>query len=170
MSKKKSDVKQESILLDDVLDNVNIKDIDPEGIDGEEIKQEPQGDALDEDSDEDDGVEHDESIQDSNDTIDTKTSSAYFKELYVVPDNQRVTSEIMSIYEFSEVIGIRTTQISEGNTVFTDVKNITDHREMALKELFDRKCPLKIRRKIGNRVEIWSCNEMSVPGDYRKNT
>ena len=80
----------------------------------------------------------------------------------------RLTSDIMTMFEFSEVIGIRTLQIEKGSPVFTDVTDIHIPYDMAIKELFDRKCPLKIIRKTGRfEQETWSCNSMGFPFDVR---
>jgi DNA-directed RNA polymerase subunit K/omega len=131
----------------------SIKDvIDDEKLDDDiEIEE-------DNDIEEDSGVEE-EPIEPS--------SSDYFKMISIVPIQERVTSDIMSYYEFSEVIGIRTTHIENGSTVYTKVDNSYSPRQMALKELFDRKCPLKVRRQVGKKIEIWKCSELAIPAQFR---
>jgi DNA-directed RNA polymerase I, II, and III subunit RPABC2 len=92
----------------------------------------------------------------------------YHREIRVVPDNMRITSDIMTLFEFSEVIGIRTSQIEKGSHVFTDVTLLHTPYEMAIKELFDRKSPLKIIRRISIlEQEEWKCNDMGFPFDIR---
>ena len=72
------------------------------------------------------------------------------------------------MFEFSEIIGIRTQQIEKGSPVFTDVSELHTPYDMAIKELFDRQCPLKIIRKTGPfEQEEYSCNEMGFPADVR---
>lgn len=94
--------------------------------------------------------------------------SKYHRTITVVPSNMRITSDIMTMYEFSEVIGIRTLQIEKGSPVFTDVSELHTPYDMAIKELFDRKCPLKIIRKTGRfEQEEYRCNEMGFPADIR---
>ena len=96
------------------------------------------------------------------------SSSSYYRKIAVVPDEKRITSNIMTIFEYSEVIGIRTLQIENGSTVFTTTDSLVEPRDMAIKELFDRKSPLKIIRKLSKFVqEEWSCNEMGFPSDLR---
>lgn len=85
--------------------------------------------------------------------------------IYIVPPNQRITSEKLSDYEIAELINIRATNISKGGRIFTDISGLTDPIEMAKKELIDRKCPLYIKRQLGYvddilYIEKWSPNEM----------
>ena len=94
--------------------------------------------------------------------------SKYFRDIKVVSRGMRKTSEIMSLFEFSEVIGTRISQIENGAPVYTDVTGLRDVKDMAMKELFDRKCPLKIIRRTGKfSQEVWSANEMGYPADVR---
>lgn len=94
--------------------------------------------------------------------------SNYYRTITVVPDNMRLTSDIMTMFEFSEVVGIRTLQIEKGSPVFTDVSELHAPYDMAIKELFDRKCPLKVIRKTGPfEQEEYKCNEMGFPADVR---
>jgi DNA-directed RNA polymerase subunit K/omega len=65
-------------------------------------------------------------------------------------------------------VGIRAGQIEAGCEIFTNVEGLTTARDMAIKEIFDKKCPLKITRKISkNKQEEWRCNEMAIPVDFR---
>lgn len=79
----------------------------------------------------------------------------------------RVTSECMTRFEYTEIISQRAKQIENGGPCFTDTDGISDPIEMAKKELCDKKCPLNIIRPITNFVaEKWSVNEMAIPADY----
>ena len=83
---------------------------------------------------------------------------------YIVQSDDKITSDILTIYELVELISIRGTQIANGSYVFTDVTNISDPIEMAKKEIMDNKCPLYIKRFIGlDRYELWCPNVMSKP-------
>lgn len=87
---------------------------------------------------------------------------------YIIPDEQRTTSQIMTLEEFTEAIGIRATQIEQGAPVFTDVAGYSDPIKMARKELLDGRSPLKLVREMRQKenerwVEIWKVNEMNVP-------
>lgn len=87
--------------------------------------------------------------------------------VYIVPSNERITSEKLSEYEIAEIINVRAVNISNGGVIYTDIKNLSDPIEMAKKELIDRKCPLYVKRQIGTNekgvifIEKWSPNEMS---------
>lgn len=83
--------------------------------------------------------------------------------IYVAPEN-RTTSEIMTRFEYAYVIATRARQFELGGEPFTDVDNITDYKEMAIKEVADKKCPLDIVRKIFDKTaERWHVNEMGIP-------
>lgn len=87
---------------------------------------------------------------------------------YIIPDEQRMTSQIMTLEEFTEAVGIRATQIERGAPVFTDVSGYSDPIEMAKKEIFDGRCPLKLVREMkqlenARWVEVWKINDMTIP-------
>jgi len=83
------------------------------------------------------------------------------KEIFFLRPEQRITSEIITKYELCRVISIRAKQIEKDNIIFTDVSGITDPIKMAEKEIYDRKCPLSIIRKLNNNTaEKWDVNEM----------
>ena len=86
-------------------------------------------------------------------------------EIKVVNPNKRVTSNIMTEAELTQIICIRMKQIQEGSRVFTDVEGLTTTRERAIKELKDKKCPLMLERKVGSgtAVEYWDVNMMGNP-------
>ena len=93
----------------------------------------------------------------------------YYRTVVIVPDEERITSDIMTMFELSEIIGLRAQQIAMKETVFTNVDNLTNTRDMAIKELIDRKCPLSIVRIVKKGIkqmkEIWACNDMGFPID-----
>jgi DNA-directed RNA polymerase subunit K/omega len=83
---------------------------------------------------------------------------------YILKSDECITSNILTIYEIVELIGIRSTQIAQGSPVFTDIKNITNSTEMAKKEIMDNRCPLYIKRHIGlDKYELWDPNVMIKP-------
>jgi DNA-directed RNA polymerase I, II, and III subunit RPABC2 len=75
---------------------------------------------------------------------------------------ERITSEYMTLYEYAMVIGNRATHISQGAPIFVDITGLTEARDIAIKEIREKKCPLSISRRIGNKIEIWEVNEMSI--------
>ena len=85
--------------------------------------------------------------------------------IHIVNPKDRITSNIMTLYERTEIVSIRAAQIQNGAKIYTDVKNLSDPIKMAEKEIDDRKCPLMIRRQINDfEAEDWEVNEM---GYYR---
>lgn len=83
---------------------------------------------------------------------------------YIIKSDDRITSNILTIYEITELIGIRATQISQGSPIFTDIKNISNPIKMAEKELIDNRCPLYVKRYIGlDKYELWDPNTMIKP-------
>lgn len=82
--------------------------------------------------------------------------------VYLTPENRK-TSEIMTRFEYTEIISQRAKQIENGGPCYTDVDDLTDPIDMAEKEVRDKKCPLDIIRMISaNVAELWHANEMGV--------
>jgi DNA-directed RNA polymerase subunit K/omega len=86
----------------------------------------------------------------------------------VVPENERVTSNIMTGYEYCEAVGLRSKQIQQGSTVFVDKEEMETATMLAIKEITQRKSPNTVVRDVGcNRIEIFNVNEMGFPTDQR---
>lgn len=83
---------------------------------------------------------------------------------FITKNDDKITSNILTIYEITELIGIRATQISNGAPVFTDIEYLNDPIEMAKKEIINNKCPLYVKRYIGlDKYELWDPNTMIKP-------
>ena len=83
---------------------------------------------------------------------------------FITKNDDKITSNILTIYEITELIGIRATQISKGAPVFTDIEYLNDPIEMAKKEIINNKCPLYVKRYIGlDKYELWDPNTMIKP-------
>lgn len=160
MSKKNTEKKQDD---KDVIDTGLISDDNEESEDESDIADE--GDEGDEGDDECDIISYDENAVVDDDPVDEQDkyfSSDYFVEVKIIPDDERYTSDFMTLYEFTSVLGIRTQQISKDGQSYIESNDMTP-KETAIKELYEKKCPLKIRRVVGDRVEIWGCNELTIP-------
>lgn len=117
-----------------------------------------------ENENEDDEEYNDHSYIEDNINMNDIENEGDLKHEIIVKSENRITSSMLSIYEFIELISVRASQISNGSYVFTDVTGYSDPIEMAKKELIDNKCPLYVKRGIGmNRYELWSPNVMSKP-------
>ena len=84
-----------------------------------------------------------------------------------VSPEKRITSNVMSKYEITECISIRSTQIAQYNNCLVDVSDLSDPILMAKRELMMRMCPLLLRRYVGTRdnfeyYEYWNPNEMTL--------
>jgi DNA-directed RNA polymerase subunit K/omega len=88
--------------------------------------------------------------------------------MYIIPDDERISSHIMTLDEMTEAVGSRASEIEKGSPVFTDVEGFTCPIKQAKKELLDRRSPYKLMRimrqdKEGKYVEFWDVNEMTLP-------
>lgn len=84
---------------------------------------------------------------------------------YVLPED-RITSEVMTKFEYCEVISIRAKQIENGGQPFTSVGELTDPIDIAKKEIADKECRLDIIRGITDVLfERWHVNELAIPYD-----
>jgi DNA-directed RNA polymerase subunit K/omega len=85
------------------------------------------------------------------------------KELIIVPDQYRKTSEVLSKCEFTDVVSNRAKQIEDGSPIFVDIGDEDDPIVMAEMETRMKKCPLSILRMISNNIaEVWAVNDMIV--------
>jgi hypothetical protein len=89
--------------------------------------------------------------------------------VFVVPLGERVTDNRLQKAEAAAVLAIRAAQIAKHATHFA--KGVTSHdpAEIAYQELYQRRCPLTLRRKTGVLpdgtlvIEKWSAREMTLP-------
>lgn len=137
-----------------------------------EATQEATDDETDElefDADEDEFFD-DSNFKDFNEKIQfrvfdpEKYETELHKEIIIVPNNYRKTSEVITKFEFTDVVSNRAKQIENGSPVFVDIKDETDPISMAELEIRMKRCPISIRRLISNNIaEIWDVNEMMIP-------
>lgn len=124
----------------------------------DECEEEEECEEYEEENEENEEEEEneDEEIITYNETIDNDSVVQI-----IVKEENKLTSESLSKFEIMNLIGVRATQISNGSSVFVDVSDLTDPVEMAKKEILNNKCPLLIKRFVGNnKYEIWNPNEM----------
>ena len=142
-------------------------------------KPEPQKPSNDDDDDDVDELEFDgdedeffdeKNFKDFNPQIQfrvfdpEKYVNEIHKEIVVVPNQYRKTSEVITKYEYTDVISNRAKQIENGSPIFTDIKDESDPIKMAEMEIRMKRCPLSIRRLISSNIcEIWDVNDMIIP-------
>lgn len=86
------------------------------------------------------------------------------REIVIMHPDNRKTSEIMTMYEYTNIISQRAEQVNNGGICFTETEGVSDPIEMARKELHDKKCPLDVLRHITENIyEKWSANELTIP-------
>lgn len=155
----------ENANIDEDQGDLNIKDIlditkenDNESVIDEDLN----GD--DENREDENFVEQDLSMLDN--TVDDLSKN--FINVKIISDNKRITSNILTSYEYASILGIRSVQIEQNpQIVFVEIGDLRDPVLIAKKEIWSRKCPLKIIRKLNeSNQEHWSPNEMILPVDY----
>jgi DNA-directed RNA polymerase I, II, and III subunit RPABC2 len=158
-SNKKKPIKNKPVEVDDSYDKDELKD---------EIESK---DDIDDLSETEEYVEVAEEST-NNKLLNKQYTGFKFKPIihktvtYLHPDN-RITSNVMTKFDYTEITGIRARQIEKNGVCYTDVSNITDPLDKAKKEIKDKKCPLSIIRTIVPDMlyEKWHVNEMSLPHD-----
>ncbi len=156
----------------DDMDDIDV-DLDVEETEEPEVETAPRP-KMEPDMEEDDDIdmEEDDDMDDDPDAervVKKKHMHMYHQqqestEVKIVKPSDRITSECMTIYEYSIVVGTRATHISEGAVLYTDPDGLFDPRDIAKKEINENMCPLSIMRKISpTLVELWEVNEMVKP-------
>ena len=78
--------------------------------------------------------------------------------------NDKITSPLMTKFEYTRLIGIRAMQISMNAPVIVDTENMIDPINIAKKEIQEKKVPLIIKRKLPNGTfEHWNIRDMIIP-------
>ena len=78
----------------------------------------------------------------------------------------KITNNILTEYEYSKCIGLRASQIEKGGKIFTNYDNLSNPIDIAVKEFKEKKTPLVLVRHIRNEddkkiVEKWDLSKMS---------
>ena len=86
----------------------------------------------------------------------------------IVPEDERITTNMMTKFEFTNLVGTRAQQIDKSGIYYADLKNQNmghlNALDVAILELQQKKCPLLIKRHIDNKhIEIFNPNEMIIP-------
>jgi DNA-directed RNA polymerase I, II, and III subunit RPABC2 len=152
--------KNKSDLDNDDNENDYLNDEEPDEPDDPDIQDDDYDNYdLNDDDDELDDLATNNKITFIDNELDNES-----KIQFIIKSDDKITSNILTIYEMTELIGIRATQISQGAPVFVDIEYISDPIEMAKKEIINNKCPLYIKRYIGlDRYELWDPNIMIKP-------
>jgi hypothetical protein len=96
-----------------------------------------------------------------------------YRIIRIIADEDRITSDIIQLPEYTEAIGQRASAIEQGSPVLTDVSGLSSPIDQAKKEFFDRHSPLILQRIIKKTpeyyvVERWQIRSMIFPVVNRK--
>ena len=96
----------------------------------------------------------------------------FMRKIVIAPDRRR-TSNVLSKFEMTEIISVRSAQIASDGICMVNTADLDDSVKMAKRELMLRKCPLMYERGVGDGVdadgteieyvEHWDPNEMQFP-------
>jgi DNA-directed RNA polymerase subunit K/omega len=73
-----------------------------------------------------------------------------YRQLYNYNDYQ--TTNFLTKYEYTRILGMRAQEIAKGSQVYVDVGDIKDPIQMAEKEIREGKCPYIIERPIPGKI------------------
>jgi DNA-directed RNA polymerases I, II, and III subunit RPABC2 len=152
----------------------DFEDFDDEGeeleYEEDEAEREDEEDALDDTEegeeevlDEVEAVEEPKAAETLEDIFEGQSGIIYEEYMKV-----NITSKRMTHYEMEELIGIRAKMIEDGDKVYTDITGLKDPIKMAERELYARRCPIKLKREIDQKgnvvyIEVWNVREMDLP-------
>lgn len=145
----------------------DIEDIEEDIEDIEDLDADDINDDNDANDDVNDDEENDEPTEEEMDRSkyinDMLSADMDSSEITVVKPENRITSDYMTLYEHSKIIGTRAQHIANGAPIYTDITGLNNPLDIAKKELEERKCPLSIVRRISkDKIEIWSANELHI--------
>ena len=65
---------------------------------------------------------------------DIRLTDDHHSTMFIIPDDERISSHIMTLDEMTEAVGSRASEIEKGSPVFTDVEGFTCPIKQAKKE------------------------------------
>lgn len=170
-----------SAIFEEVKDD---EDNESQGINknnSESESEDDEGNEEDEDNEENEGNEEDgeeeegrrEIVNINEKIVDdaklTKMRHEFNGKLRIVKPEDRQTSSYITKFELASVIGIRAQHIDSGAPPFVEFADLVKIEDIALREIYQKKCPLSVIRRVGNKYEIWSVNEMVLPQGFKNN-
>ena len=85
------------------------------------------------------------------------------EEINIIPDDKRISKNIMTKFEMIRIIGEREKQITMGAKPLikqNEKSEALSYKEIAIEELKMNMTPLKIKRLVNGNYEIWKVNEL----------
>ena len=139
---------------------------------GEEIGSEVSEVAAVQSEESEEPAELEDSGEEVEQPFDIKSVSEYNKEVHIIPEDERMTRNVLSVAEMTAITSIRAAQIQTNNNCLVDITGLTDPRTMARRELMEGKCPLYVRRRVDTGdgseqyFEVWDPNTMAFATVY----
>lgn len=94
-------------------------------------------------------------------TIETYVNNSDLLKNYEEYKRTNLSSNVLSKYERTAIIGARATQLSEGAQPLCEVPKDSDSVvDIAKKELIERKLPFIIKRTLNNHVDYWKLEDL----------
>lgn len=152
-------------MSDDEYEDAEVLEEEEIDNDVEEEEDEDENEALEDEDEEEEEIP--KTIK-----VSTKVLDYNHVKVRIVPSEERVTSNALNKHEITEAIGIRITQIDNGSKKFVSSKGLYTSREIAWREIAERKSPLILSRKVREyvengvkveEVERWKVREMALP-------
>ena len=93
--------------------------------------------------------------------IETYLNNSDFLENYQKYKTTNVSSNVLSKYEKTTIIGLRAQQLSEGAQALTEIpKDTDDVVQIAKKEFVERKLPFIVRRTLDSHIDYWKLEDL----------
>lgn len=155
-------------MADDIAPNyIDTSPFDEDGNDGNDGDDAEENESIIDEADDvddlEDGVDVNEvDIEDIDDLDEKEVSQIQINESdYInrIPDNERISNNLLTKYEKTRIIYTRAEQIARGEAPTINTK-LTDSIEIAEEELKQGKIPFKIRRYIGAKYEEWNIKDL----------
>lgn len=99
-------------------------------------------------------------------SVETYHNNSDLLKNYQAYKKTNISSNRMSKYERTTVIGMRATQLEHGAQVLCEIPKDTDNVvDIAKKELQERKTPFIIKRQLDTHVDYWKIEDMLIDFD-----
>lgn len=106
------------------------------------------------------GDESGDELEDDDEVNIASLHAGKVTKVFIVPEEDCVTSDRLALTELSEIHNIRISQTEAGANIFADITGLTSAREIAEREIMSRKEPIIMRRMV--REEIQPNGEIHV--------
>jgi DNA-directed RNA polymerase I, II, and III subunit RPABC2 len=145
-------------------DDEGAADEEPETVQYNMEEEEEGNNEEDEDEEDFEDLDEDENIINVSDNHKCEIVSKD-KSYERIESKKRLGSPMMTLFELTKIIGIRSQQIASGMAPLVEVSdNMRDTKFIAIKELLEKKMPLIIRRYYPNNLYVdWRVEELILP-------